>query len=66
MLAAYDQGLGTCLIASFHAGAVQEIVDLPPHIVPQLLMSLGYPKIKTQAPKRNIKVVWFNEYSREE
>ena len=66
MLAAYNEGLGTCLIASFHAGAVQKIVHLPQHIVPQLLMSLGYPKIKTRAPERNTKVVWFNEYSEEE
>ncbi len=66
MLAAHDQGLGTCLIASFHPGAVQEIVHLPPHIVPQLLMSLGYPQTIGQPPKRNTKVVWFNEYSTKE
>jgi nitroreductase len=63
LLAAYDQGLGTCLIASFHPGAVQEVLHLPPSIVPQLLISLGYPQAKPQAPKRNVKVVWFNEYS---
>ena len=62
MLGAYDQGIGTCLIAFFHPGAVQEILHLPPPIVPQLLISLGYPHIKSQAPKRNSKVVWFNEY----
>jgi len=66
LLAAYDQGLGTCLIASFHARAVQEILHLPPSIVPQLLISLGYPQAKAQAPKRNLKVVWFNEYSQEQ
>ena len=66
MLTAYEQGLGTCLVASFHPGAVQKILRLPPSIVPQLLMSLGYPNIKTQAPKRNNKVVWFNGYSQEE
>jgi nitroreductase len=65
MLAAHDQGLGTCLIASFHAGAVQEIAHLPARIVPQLLMSIGYPKVKAQAPKRNTEVVWFNEYPKE-
>ena len=63
MLCAYEQGIGTCLIASFHPGSVQEILHLPPPIVPQLLMSLGYPHIKSQAPKRNSNVVWFNEYS---
>jgi nitroreductase len=63
MLVAYAQGIGTCLIASFHPGAVQEILHLPPPIVPQLLMSLGYPNVKSQPPKRNSRVVWFNEYS---
>ena len=65
MLTAYEQGLGTCLVASFHPGALQQIVGLPASIVPQLLMSLGYPNIKMQAPKRNSKVVWFNGYSQE-
>jgi nitroreductase len=65
MLTAYDQGLGTCLVASFHLGALQKIVGLPASIVPQLLMSLGYPNIKAQAPKRNSRVVWFNGYSQE-
>lgn len=66
LLAAYDQGLGTCLIASFHPGAVQEILHLPPRVIPQLLISLGYPQAKPRAPKRNVKVVWFNEYSPQE
>jgi len=65
LLTAYDQGLGTCLVASFHPGAVQKILHLPALIVPQLLISLGYPNIRTQAPKRNKKVVWFNGYSQE-
>jgi nitroreductase len=64
MLYAYDQGIGTCLIASFHPGAVQEILKLPPVIVPQLLMSLGFPRMTMQAPKRNSEVVWFNEYTK--
>ena len=65
MLAAYERGLGTCLVASFHPGAVQKILGLPASIVPQLLMSLGYSNVKTQAPKRNSRVVWFNGYSQE-
>jgi len=63
MLAAYEQGLGTCAVASFHAGAVQQLVRLPSSIVPQLLVSLGSPRVEAQAPERNTKVVWFNGYS---
>ena len=66
MLAAYDQGLGTCAVGSFHVGAVQGILRLPQQIAPQLLMSLGYPRIKTQPRKRNTRVVWFNGYSEEQ
>ena len=66
LLAAYDKGLGTCLIASFHPGAVQEVLHLPPRIVPQLLISRGYPQANPKPPKRNTKVVWFNEYSQQE
>ena len=66
LLAAYDQGLGTCLIASFHPGAIQQILHLPQSIVPQLLISLGYPKVNPQAPKRKNEVVWFNEYSQKQ
>jgi nitroreductase len=65
MLVAYERGLGTCAIASFHAGAVHQILRLPQSIVPQLLVSLGYPHMKAGAPKRNTKVVWFNGYSEE-
>jgi nitroreductase len=65
MLVAHEKGLGTCAIASFHVGAVHQILRLPPSIVPQLLVSLGYPHMKTEAPKRYTKVVWFNGYSQE-
>ena len=62
MLAAYAEGLGTCPIASFHAGAVRQILRLPAGILPQLLISLGCPAARAQAPKRNAEVMWFNEH----
>jgi len=62
MLAAYAEGLGTCPIASFHPGAVRQILRLPAAILPQLLISLGYPAVKAQAPRRNVEVMWFNEH----
>jgi nitroreductase len=63
MLAAFAEGVGSCPILSFHAGAVQQILSLPPGVVPQLLISLGFPQTKVKGPERNLKVVWFNEYS---
>jgi nitroreductase len=65
MLAAYAEGLGTCAIASFHAGAIRQILRLPAAILPQLLISLGYPAIRARAPTRNAEVMWFNEHHQE-
>ncbi len=63
MLAAHAAGIGTCAIASFHAKAVQKILDLPERIVPQLLVSLGYPSQSPKPPSRRTEVLWLNEYA---
>ncbi len=62
MLAAHAEGLGTCAIASFHPAATQQILGLPEHITPQLLISIGVPRTNPVAPKRNTEVLWINEY----
>lgn len=51
-LMACELGLGTCVIRSFNQGAIQEILKLPPQLVPQLIVSVGYPERAPQAPKR--------------
>lgn len=63
MLAAHAAGIGTCAIASFHAKAVQKILGLPEGIVPQLLVSLGYPSQSPKPPSRRTEVLWLNEYT---
>ncbi len=65
MLAAYTIGLGSCPVASFHSKAVQKIIELPNHIYPQLLISLGIPGENPPAPRRNPDVIWFNHYATE-
>lgn len=62
MLLAWFLNLGTCPIASFHPGALQKILHLPEHIVPHLVISIGYPKSIPQAPVRETGVFWFNEH----
>lgn len=62
MLAAYAVGLGTCPIASFHPEAVQRIMGLPVHIYPQLLISVGFSRENSPAPRRNPNIIWFNFY----
>ena len=62
MLYAYTLGLGTCVIASFHRGALQKILSLPCSIAPIFILSIGYPDCSPRAPTRKKEVIWFNEY----
>jgi nitroreductase len=44
LLAAHALGLGACVIRSFHAEAISNLLGFPGHIVPELLIVLGYPE----------------------
>lgn len=52
MLAAHDLGIGSCAVRSFGKSAVKRLYDLPDHIVPELLITLGYPETIPEPPKR--------------
>ncbi len=52
LLAATELGLGSCVIRSFNPEAVQTILKLPETIVPQLLVSVGYPARIPKPPRR--------------
>lgn len=52
MLMAYALGFGSCPILSFNKTAVKEILDIPEHIEPVLMISLGYPKTWPKPPRR--------------
>lgn len=43
LLAAHSLELGACVIRSFHAEAISSLLGLPGHIVPELLIAIGYP-----------------------
>ena len=43
LLAAVEQGLGGCMIGNFKAGAVSEVLGLPEHIRPMLIVAFGKP-----------------------
>jgi len=63
LLAAYEMGLGTCVIASFHPGAVAKILSMPESIQPHLMVSIGHPSKNPPAPARLFdEVYWFEEY----
>ncbi|MEE8621818.1 MAG: nitroreductase family protein, partial [Syntrophobacteria bacterium] len=63
MLAAYAEGLGTCIVRSFHPGGVQKLLRLPDYIEPQALISVGVPASVHKPPKRNFDIVSFQEYN---
>ena len=43
ILAATDQGLGTCWVAAFNAQKAREILELPDEVEPLIFTPLGYP-----------------------
>lgn len=43
MLAAADQGLGSCPIGNFTAAKVSALLNLPESLQPELVIALGYP-----------------------
>ena len=62
-LQASAEGLGSCLVLSFHKKGIQGLINLPEHIVPELLIPLGYPAESPTPPKRKSEeVTFFNEY----
>lgn len=51
VLAAADEGLGTCWIAAFDPAAAREVLGLPPDVIPSAFTPLGYPA-DTPGPKK--------------
>jgi len=63
MLQAYDEKIGSCAVLSFYKKGVQILLNLPEWIVPELLISLGYPAESPKPPKRKFEeVCFFEEY----
>jgi nitroreductase len=63
MLAACTKGLGTCVIASFHADAVRRLLRMPEDLVPQLLISVGEPDQEPAPPSRSFDgIIWWEAY----
>jgi len=52
MLAAYSLGIGSCPVASFSKAAVRELLEIPEHVEPVLIVSLGYPEEWPRPPAR--------------
>jgi nitroreductase len=52
ILAATDEGLGTCWIANFDVEAARQVFELRPGEVPLLLTTLGHPADSARAKER--------------
>jgi nitroreductase len=52
MLAAEDRDLGSCVIRSHNPQALQTLLDLPSHVMPELIVALGYPAKPGRNPGR--------------
>lgn len=51
VLAAAEEGLGTCWVAAFDPAAAREVLGLPSEVIPSAFAPLGY-AADTAAPKR--------------
>ena len=67
LLSAVDCGLGTCVVKSFSANIIQKILALLGHIVPELMVTVGYPALDGKVPpKRELsELVYFNGWGQE-
>jgi nitroreductase len=61
MLAAHAAGLGTCVVASFHAGGIKALLELPTGVEPMLLVAVGRAAETPAAPTRRQEEVMFHE-----
>ena len=67
MLAAYELGIGTCIVISYAKVAVREILNLPENVEPLFLITLGYPAEAPEPPPRLelSQIVFVDEYGKE-
>lgn len=52
LLVAHSLGLGTCVLRGFDQRAFQVLLELPGSVTPELLITIGHPKVVPKAPER--------------
>lgn len=65
-LAAAAEGLGSCMVGWFDEGKVKKLLEVPSSKRVQLIITLGYPALKTRPKIRKSidKIVSYNEYGK--
>lgn len=63
MLAAAECGFGGCMIGSFSAEKLSELLSLPAHLIPQLVLALGKPDetVRITEPSEDGSVTYYRE-----
>lgn len=51
LLGAIEQDLGACFVGSYNPEEVAKVLELPPHVRPVGLITIGYPAEQPQKPK---------------
>jgi len=64
LLTATENDLGSCVIRALSQAAIQSLLHLPSHVMPELIVSLGYPAKPAKVPSRRPgeEVVHWEEY----
>ncbi len=64
LLAANDQGLGSCWVGAFDEDLVRRALKLPEHVSPQAIITIGYADEKAEMPikKRIEHVVYIDKW----
>jgi nitroreductase len=67
LLAAYEMGIGSCLVLAFSKTAVTEVLNLPENVEPLLVVTLGFPAESPKPPARRelSQIAFLDEYGKE-
>lgn len=52
MLEAHSLGLGSCPVLSFSRDGLKELLEIPDHVEPVLMLTIGYPGERPEPPRR--------------
>jgi nitroreductase len=68
LLASWAKGIGTSPLASFNPSAISKILNLPEHIYPDLIITMGYPRGIPEPPSRPKfeEVTFYERFGRKE
>lgn len=66
LLTAWEKGISTCPVGGFNAIAVSRLLNLPEHVRPDLVITMGYASEQPETPERPgiEEVTFFEQFGR--